>query len=237
MVWAMVLAHLIGDYILQWDSLAMWKSRELKGVLAHSLVVLVVTWLCALPFDPGWWPWVLFLWVTHLGVDGLPLCVERGWGLKRTGETALMRFLLDQALHFSFIMLALLWSGAMVTPPLATGLVAALNDERLLLYLLGYAFLTMPAWVLVEFLVFGLVQGGAPDFSQATNKYVASLERALMTTFVVLGQFALVPLVAVPRLVFEGPRMIEQRHPTIYLAELLASVALAIAIGLGLRQL
>ena len=39
MITSMFLAHLVGDYILQWDSLAMWKSREYKGVLAHTLVV------------------------------------------------------------------------------------------------------------------------------------------------------------------------------------------------------
>jgi hypothetical protein len=28
MVIGMFLAHLVGDYILQWDGLARWKSRE-----------------------------------------------------------------------------------------------------------------------------------------------------------------------------------------------------------------
>jgi len=59
MVVIMFLAHLVGDYVLQWDRLAQWKSRELKGVLAHGLMVGVVTWLFSLPFDPNWWPWSL----------------------------------------------------------------------------------------------------------------------------------------------------------------------------------
>jgi len=53
MVIAMYLAHLVGDYVLQWDALARWKSRELKGVLAHGMIVLIVTWLLSLPFDAG----------------------------------------------------------------------------------------------------------------------------------------------------------------------------------------
>ena len=61
MIIAMFLAHLVGDYILQWDSLALWKSRELKGVLAHGLVVTFVTFLFILPFEPTWWQ---RLWAT-----------------------------------------------------------------------------------------------------------------------------------------------------------------------------
>jgi hypothetical protein len=47
----------------------------------------------------------------------------------------------------------------------------------------------------------------------------------------------LVPIVALPRLVFEGPRVKGSRQATLYVAELLASVALAVAIGLALRRL
>jgi hypothetical protein len=86
---------------------------------------------------------------------------------------------------------------------------------------------------------YGTVRGPAPDFPPSANKFVGILERSLMTTFVVLGQFALVPLVALPRLVFQG-RHVMSAHPTRampYVAELLASVALAVAIGLWLRRL
>ncbi len=52
-----------------------------------------------------------------------------------------------------------------------------------------------------------------------------------------LGQFALVPLVALPRLVFEGPQVMGTQRVTLYVAEWLASVAVAVAVGLGLRGL
>jgi hypothetical protein len=95
----------------------------------------------------------------------------------------------------------------------------------------------MPAWVLTEFAVYGLVKGSAPDFSQAANKYVGILERGLITTFVVTGQFGLVPVVSVPRLIFEAPQVRASQQATSYVAELLASVTLAVAIGLLLRML
>ena len=43
MLQAMLLAHLLGDYVLQNDALARWKSRSLWGVAAHGAVVTACT--------------------------------------------------------------------------------------------------------------------------------------------------------------------------------------------------
>jgi hypothetical protein len=234
MVMAMFIAHLVGDYLLQWDALAGWKSRECKGALVHGLIVLLVTWLFSLPFDPSWWPWVLFIGLTHTAVDVVEVPLRRQTAGR--GSSALMLFIVDQAIHVAVILFALVASGYLALPSLLSDILTALADNRLLAFVLGYIFITLPAWILVEFAVFGLIRGSAPDFAQATNKYVGSLERTLMTTFVLLGQFLLVPLVALPRLIFEGPQVIGSRRSTIYLAELLASTGLAVVTGLVLRQ-
>jgi hypothetical protein len=231
MITAIFLAHLVGDYILQWNTLAIWKSRALKGVVVHGLVVWAATWLITALFDPGWWPWALFIGVTHTLVDALPLWLGKF-------VTPLQRFVADQAVHFSLMLFALWASGYLTDAHLTGSLAAGLQDYRLLMFALGYAFITMPAWVLVEFVVYGAVRGPAPDFPPATNKFVGILERGLITTFVVLGQFTLVPLVALPRLVFQGRQVIgaQPQRAMPYLAEMLASVALAVAIGLWLRM-
>jgi len=237
MVIVMFLAHLVGDYVLQWDRLARWKSREVKGVLAHGLIVSMVTLLFSLPFDPNWWPWALAIGLTHTAMDALPLALGKRISFTGSGAAALARFLVDQSVHIAVILAVLIASGYLTAPTLAVELLSELRASRWLAITLGYAFLTMPAWILVEFLVYGLVDGSAPDFSQAANKYVSSLERGLMTTCVLTGQMGLVPIVALPRLVFEGPRVKGSRQATLYVAELLASVALAVAIGLALRRL
>jgi hypothetical protein len=63
------------------------------------------------------------------------------------------------------------------------------------------------------------------------------LERSLITTFVLLGQYVLIPLVALPRLWLEAPRnaVMVERRASLFLAELLASTTLALATGLVLR--
>jgi len=231
MILSMLLAHLVGDYILQWDSLAAWKARELKGVLVHGLVITIVTWLFALPFDANWLAGVLFISLAHIAIDAVQLYIK-------LPIPALFRFLLDQVAHFTVIGLALYWGGYLVMPTLIIQGSEILNSDRLLVYLIAYAFVTMPAWVVVKFMAYGLVKGSPPRFPGISNKYLGILERLLITTFVALGQFTVIPLIAFPRLFMEWPQVTAEHEETaVYLAELLASVCLAVAIGLVLGQM
>jgi hypothetical protein len=71
MIVAMFMAHLPGDFVLQWARLAQWKSRELQGVLFHGLAVTAVTWLFALPLATNWWQGVLFNGWAHTALDAV----------------------------------------------------------------------------------------------------------------------------------------------------------------------
>jgi hypothetical protein len=237
MIIAMLLAHLVGDYVLQWDGLANWKSREYQGVLVHGGLVTLVTLVFALALDTHWWTWAVLIGGLHTIIDGGWLWFNRRF-TPRSGLFPLFRLFVDQLLHLSVIVWALLASGVLV-PGNALGEIAVtLRAHRWLVIVLGYVFVTMPAWILLEFTLYALVNGSPPDFACANrNKYVGSLERGLITTFVLLGQFALVPLVMLPRLVFDSPHVIGNHRATLYIAEWLGSLAVAVLIGLGLRQL
>jgi len=238
MIIAMLLAHLVGDYVLQWDKLAAWKVREVRGAVFHGIIVLIVTWLFSLPFDLSFWPYALLIGLVHTAVDGLQPWLGRRVPLNGPGLFGLGRLIIDQAIHLTVILLVLVWSGYVSLPSLSADLLTALLAHRTLTLVMGYVFLAMPAWILVEFTVYGLINGSAPDFALAAQyKYVGTLERWLIITCVVLGQFGLVPLVTLPRLVFEGQQVINSRRTILYVAELLASVGVAIATGLALRLL
>lgn len=224
MIIAMFLAHLVGDYILQWNSLAAWKSRELKGVIVHCLIVFGVTWLFILPFNPDWWPWVVFIGAAHFLIDAVQLRLK-------LPIPALARFTLDQLAHFVVITLALAGGGYLDTAALLQSGLGVLQSDLLLIYLFGYAFVTMPAWVLVKFTAYGLVLGSAPQFGDS-SKYLGIMERLLMTTFVAVGQYVLVPVVILPRLLMEWPQVANEERAPVYLAELLASVTVAVLVGL-----
>lgn len=224
MIIAMFLAHLVGDYILQWNSLAAWKSREMKGVIVHCLVVFTITWLFILPFDANWWPWVIFIGVAHFLIDAIQLRFK-------LPIPELARFSLDQLAHFIVITVALAGGGYLDLTALLQSSQTVLQSDLLLIYLLGYAFVTMPAWVLVKFTAYGLVQGSAPHFGDS-SKYLGIMERLLMTTFVALGQYLLVPVVILPRLLMEWRQVANDERAPVYLAELLTSVILAVIVGL-----
>lgn len=252
MILAMLLAHLFGDYILQWDNLSLWKSKRLSGVLLHGLIVLTVTLLFAILIEPTWWPWAFVIGLTHTLIDALELPIRRRMTERQTGKGALLLFVVDQTAHLTIIALALIWSGYLDAPNFTAGFIAATADNRLLTVALGYAFLTMPAWILIRFIICGLMNGTAPDFSLPLGgKYLSMLERGLILTFILFGQFLLIPLATLPRLLLESSRAVAQaadggdagirrvvgRYNLLYAAELLVSVGLAVAIGLALRQL
>ena len=233
MTLSMLLAHLIGDYVLQWDKLAQWKARSLAGVTVHCAVVTAVTALLALPFQPYWWEGVLLISLGHYLIDAgqLPL-TQRG---TTSGTWALGRFLADQLAHLAVITAVLFWGGYMVWDTAVW--YTTLSQHPHWLLIIAYTCLAMPAWVLIEFAIYGLIQGTPPDFSRASNKYISTLERWLMMTFVLVGQFPLVALVAAPRFMIEMPhiRQEDNIHVNLYLAKLLASILLAVLLGLALR--
>lgn len=232
MIIAMFLAHIFGDYILQWDNLALWKSKELKGVLAHSLIVTIVTLFFALLINPSWLLWALFIGLVHTLIDITCFASSQLFNWQRNGFFAVMRFVLDQALHGLTILFALSASGELTS---LTTIITAIHESPVLTYLLGYTFIMMPTWVILKFAVYGLINGSAPNFSEGSNKYLGILERLLITTFVLLGQFILIPVVALPRVFFESKAIRTHGGATLYLTELLASITFAIVTGLALR--
>jgi len=59
MVYMMLVAHLFGDYLLQWNELARWKARSLWGVVAHGGIVTLAALACAALVVPSWWPYAI----------------------------------------------------------------------------------------------------------------------------------------------------------------------------------
>jgi hypothetical protein len=228
----MFLAHLLGDYVFQGDRIAVWKSKSVWGVLVHGSIVTLFTWLCSLAFSPAWWPYALLIGVAHTAID-----VARTKVGKVKPQVALLLLLLDQAMHALVFVLVVRWSGWLGARPAENPVGEWLQTGNRLVFLIGYVLLSMPAWVLVHFVVnsTGAVSKSLPG--RPGEKYVGMLERGLIATFVLLGQFLVVPLILAPRLTLDGTgdRLGAERIG--YLGELLVSVCLAVAVGLFLRQL
>jgi hypothetical protein len=226
MILAMILAHLVGDFVLQTDRIAVWKSKTINGVLVHGLIIFAVTAAFAFPFRPFWWTGVIFISVTHMLIDGAQF-------LLKPRLAPVLRFFIDQFLHFFSIFIALGFGGYLGALEQPTPLS---ETQTVLLYAVGYAFVTMPTWVLLKFVGYWLVERSAPVFPDKFNKYAGIAERVLVVTFVLTGQFLLVPLLAAPRLILERRRLADNIKRPLYLFETLAGILLAIGVGLLLRQ-
>jgi hypothetical protein len=236
MLYAMLLAHLLGDYLLQTGYIARWKARSMTGVLAHGGIVTAVTLVCATLVDPSWWPYALLIGLIHTAID-----VVRARLLGISNPTwELAWYLLDQIAHITVILAVMAVSGNPSWTEL-TGLARLLVDPRLPFYLIGYLLLLHPAWVLLRFTARGVWGPKAAPTLDQGDKYGPMAERILTATCVLLGQFHLIPLVLLPRLVM--PIRIQGRgvgvlvRPVDHWAERVLSTLLALGIGLILRTI
>lgn len=226
----MFLAHLVGDYVLQWDSLAQWKAREFRGVAVHSLILFLVTFAFALPFPPMWWSGVLIIGGSHFLIDSLQF-------FHKAQIPPLLRFSLDQLTHMAIIILALVAGGYLEWGHIWSGVLQSANETPLLTTATAYAFITMPAWVLLKYVAYAAAKDKAPNFLAGPNKFVGIAERLIIVTLVMFGQFLLVPLVALPHVVLAWPQLTQGRAKAAYAIELVAGVVLAVGVGVVLLLL
>lgn len=236
MVYVPFLAHLLGDYLFQWEGLARWKARSLLGVLAHGGIVTLTTLVCAGLVLPSWYPYALLVGLTHTAID---LVRARFLRAADPGRE-LTWYVLDQLAHVAVIVLVVAWSGAPSRLEL-TGVARLLSDPRVLAYAIGYLLLLNPAWVLLRFTVRGVWGPEAAPHLGAGEKYGPMVERVLIASCVLVGQPYLAPLVLLPR------RLVSVRvqggdvgilvRSTGHWAETLLSILLAAAVGVTLRVL
>ncbi|MGC9395825.1 MAG: DUF3307 domain-containing protein, partial [Anaerolineae bacterium] len=228
MLTMLILAHLLGDYLFQFDFLARWKSRSLWGVVAHGGIVTLTTIACASLVDPGWWRYAAFIGATHTLID-----VVRAHLIRAKNTTwDMVYFLLDQVIHIGIIILTVTLRPATV----AGGFAVA---PRVLAFAIGYLLLLQPAWVLLRFIVRGVWGPEAAPHLGIGEKYEPMIERVLIASFVLAGQVALVPLVLLPRRLtsirLQNNGMGVLMQLTGHWAETLLSVLLAAGVGLILR--
>jgi len=234
MLYAMLLAHLLGDYLFQWGFIARWKARSLVGVLAHGGIVTITTLACAALLVPSWWPYALLIGLTHTVID-----LVRARFLRAAGPAwELTWYLLDQLAHLAVIVLVVTWSDAPSRSEL-TGVAGLLADPRVLAYALCYLLLLNPAWVFLRLTVRGVWGAEAAPPLGKGEKCLPMVERVLAASCVLTGQFYLLPLVLFPRhlvpLRVRGMGVGVLVQPAGHWPEVIMSMLLAVAVGLVLR--
>ncbi|WP_461532743.1 DUF3307 domain-containing protein [Sinomicrobium sp.] len=170
----LLLAHLIGDFILQPDS---WVSEKEEKKLAsaklylhaliHALLVLILCW------NTEMWYLPVAIGLTHLIIDAGKLLLQNPRNKR-------LLFFTDQVLHLLAIIA--IWVFATDTPPSFS-----LTQDQWLL-LTGALFLSFPTSILIRVTIsiYTPETGMTPDDSlQNAGKYIGILERLLVFVFIV----------------------------------------------------
>jgi hypothetical protein len=224
----LLLAHLIGDFLLQPKRALVHKQSHRAGswflylhILIHFGLYLIAFW------DLGRWKAALILALSHLAIDLVKL-YTRHWYRRAT-----IPFLMDQVAH-----LAVLFAVASY-PDTGAILAGWLADANWPL-IAGLFFVTYPSAFLVSNLLEGLADKIPVDHKSlpAAGMYIGILERLFVFLFILLDHWEAIGLLIAAKSVFRFNDLKEQnnRKWTEYiLIGTLLSFALAIGAGLAVR--
>lgn len=198
----LLLAHLLGDFILQPDSwirekvLKKHKSRKLYlHALIHGLLTM------AFVAEMSFWPYALFIGLTHFIIDWSKLVFQKI-------KTQRRWFFIDQILHL-VILAGIAWWYLGVDLS-----VLLLNQDRYLVVITALVFLTLPASILIRVLISGWIPPteDAPIASlQNAGKYIGMLERLLILLFILTDHWEGVGFLLAAKSIFRFGDLKESR--------------------------
>ena len=189
----LILAHLLGDFLLQPDS---WvKAKEQKKLAAwqlygHSLIHFALIML--LVFDITFWQWGILLAMIHLLIDMIKVYTI-------TVETKRRYFYLDQFIHFVCIFTIWLFyqdhSLFLINLPY----------ERILLLFTGVYALTTPTSLAIKVFISKWTPHTVNDETeslQEAGKYIGILERLFVFAFVISGHWEAIGFMLAAKSIF-----------------------------------
>lgn len=97
MFWYFLLAHILGDYLLQ-PTWMLQEKRRFRGLFLHSLIhlmcLVIVTW----PYRELLWPYLLLITIVHFTIDAL-----KNAHSKRFPDQIVIPYLVDQLIHIAVL--------------------------------------------------------------------------------------------------------------------------------------
>lgn len=226
----LILAHLLGDFILQPNSwVADKENRKLKSsylyfhVLIHTVLSFIFLWDLKL-----WWVAVL-VGVSHFIIDACKLSFQKIQTKKRW-------FFIDQALHIAVI--------GGISLYFSEFNFEFLKDQDFLKMIMAALFLTSLASIFIKLLlsswtpVTGEENSVQSDSLSSAGKYIGILERLLVFTFIVVNHWEGVGFMIAAKSVFRFSDLAQakQRKLTEYvLIGTLLSFGVAVLAGILIK--
>lgn len=226
----LILAHLLGDFILQPNSwVADKENHKLKSpylyyhILIHTALSFIFLWDLKL-----WWVAIL-VGVSHFVIDACKLSFQNNLTQKRW-------FFIDQALHVAVI--------GVVSLCFNEFNFEFLKNQEFLKIVMGALFLTTPASIFIKILLSSWTPVTEEEGSVQTEslssagKYIGILERLLVFTFIVVNHWEGVGFMVAAKSVFRFSDLAQakQRKLTEYvLIGTLLSFGIAVLTGILIK--
>lgn len=190
----LILAHLIGDFLLQPSSWIKEKEKRKASsgrlyihVLIHGTLVLLLLW------DLSLWPIILAITIAHLLVD-----LTKLYSQKPKNKTSW--FIADQALHLLSILI--IWG---IFTEVSVDWQSVFQNSKLVGLITLVLFLTQPTSIILANLLKKWSDSipSQPDQSlQNAGKYIGILERLFVFSFIATGHWEAVGFLLAAKSVF-----------------------------------
>lgn len=222
----LLIAHIIGDFVLQPDSWVADKKvnkHKSKFLYLHGLIHFL-SLLLLLQFDWTYWPYIIIIVVSHLVIDLIKLNLEGRINTK-------ILFLTDQIFHFIVIGIV-----AYIIDPFTINLEKIYSIESLL-FILALLLISFVSSIVMRMIMgkWNLEEDDSDDSLESAGKYIGVLERLFVFGFILLNQWSAIGLLIAAKSVFrfgDLSRAKDRKLTEYILIGSLISFGLAILIGL-----
>lgn len=224
----LILAHLIGDFVLQPDAWVKDKEqKKLKSpfLYGHCFLHLALSFLFL--WNLNYWWIALIVGISHFIIDASKLIFQKPNNKRQW-------FFIDQALHIAVIIGLSLLISTNINWEL-------IFNEKTLKYIVAAVFLTSPASIIIKILI-GIwtpnpreIDAVQTDSLANAGKYIGILERLLVFVFIVVNHWEGVGFMIAAKSVFRFSDLAQakQRKLTEYvLIGTLLSFGIAIIVGI-----
>lgn len=189
----LILAHLVGDFLLQPKSWVRHKEEKKAGswklyahVFIHALLVLLLF------ADVSIWPVALAIGLTHLLIDTIRLYEQKE-------KTHTAWFLADQAMHL--LVIVVIWWYLTGAPDV----IPFLTSTKFLVYATALYFITQPMSIVIAMVLkpwAALIPQDTDRSLENAGKFIGILERLFVFGFIVANHWEAVGFLLAAKSVF-----------------------------------
>jgi hypothetical protein len=187
----LLLAHLLGDFLLQPSSWVLNKEdKKHKSIFLylHTLLHGVLAWILIAEIDFIWF--AVFLAITHGGIDYLKLRFQK----KKTKRTW---FLVDQAMHIIvIIVITLVYKNENID--------FTAFDNQFWIFITGVLLLTKPTSIIIK----NIISIWTPESKKSDDSlsnagnYIGILERLFVFCFIITNHFEAIGFLLAAKSIF-----------------------------------